>query len=242
MMATCEKHGDYEPQQSTILGVTFTSGCPGCVEENEQREAALLQREDEEEVRARLAEMNIEPEFYKATLENFEAFTPELEHNLTRVKELVEGKIKKIVMTGKNGTGKTHLACAAIHALGGRIMSMYEISTTIRASYTALAQRAELEIVDELARLPLFVIDEIGRTKGGDVEANWLSYIVDKRHVRGLPLILISNKHTKKNCPSGGCPDCLENYIGEDIMSRLCDGGVLLKFGGEDYRKQGGAK
>jgi DNA replication protein DnaC len=96
--------------------------------------------------------------------------------------------------------------------------------------------------VNELARLPLLAIDEIGRTKGGDAEANWLSYIIDKRHVRGLPLILISNKHAHSDCPNQSedkvCADCLEYYIGEDIMSRLCDGGVMLKFSGADYRKR----
>jgi DNA replication protein DnaC len=182
--------------------------------------------------------MNIEPAFYDVTLGNFIADTPELEHNLARVRDLIEGRIQKTVMIGKNGTGKTHLACAALHILGGRIMTMYEISTAIRASYTPMATKTELDIVDELARLPLLVIDEIGRTKGGDAEQNWLSYLIDKRHNRGLPLILISNKHTRKTCESNGCADCLENYIGEDIMSRLNQGGALLKFSGEDYRKR----
>ena len=117
-------------------------------------------------------------------------------------------------------------------------MTMYEVSTTIRASYTAKAEHTELEIVDGLARLPLFVIDELGRTKGGEADQNWLSYILDKRHVRKLPTILITNKHVKKACADGGCPDCLENYITEDVMSRLSEDGVLLKFTGEDWRKK----
>lgn len=188
--------------------------------------------------------MNIEKEFFDASLDNFVTPTPELQHNLIRVRELVAGNVKKIVMLGKHGNGKTHLGCAALQILGGRILTMYEISTLIRASYTVRATETELEIVQELAHLPLLVIDEIGRTKGGDAEANWLSYIIDKRHVRKLPLILISNKHARADCKeklldgSQGCPDCLENYIGEDIMSRLCEDGVLLKFSGDDYRKR----
>lgn len=241
-MAHCDKHGDYDVSTASIFGITFETSCPKCAEEID----AEYDKKERQEIEARekalritrFNSQNIEPAYYDATLDNFQASTPELEHNLSKVRAMVAGNIKKIVMTGKNGTGKTHLACAALEALGGKIMTMYEISTTIRASYMRDAGETELQIVDGYARLPLFVIDEIGRTKGGDVEANWLSYIIDKRHVRNLPTILISNKHTRKTCPQNGCGDCLENYIGEDIMSRLCENGVLLKFTGDDWRKK----
>jgi DNA replication protein DnaC len=241
-MAHCDKHGDYTPQILNIRLYTGESapiegGCPKCAEEYEAQEATRLVGEAQEYHLRALAAMNIELAYFDATFDNFATPTPELQHALSRVRDLVAGRVQKIVMLGTNGTGKTHLACAAVQALGGRILTMYEISTTIRASYTPMAKRTELEIVDELARLPLLAIDEIGRTKGSDTEANWLSYVIDKRHVRGLPLILISNKHARKDCPTGGCAGCLENYIGEDIMSRLVQGGVMLKFSGDDWRK-----
>ena len=244
----CPKHGPFRAEYSVCLGVKYGPYCPECeremdekiakeTAEREAKEAREKQERDRQAYLDKMHEMNIEPAYYESTFDNFKATTPELEHNLSRVKALVSGEIKKIVMVGKNGTGKTHLACAAVHALGGKIMTMYEISATIRASYVKDSYDDELTIVDGYAHLPLFAIDEIGRTKGSDTEANWLSYIIDKRHVRGLPTILISNKHVRKTCPKGGCPDCLENYIGDDIMSRLCEDGVLLKFSGEDWRR-----
>lgn len=240
----CEKHGAFEETGHFIRewGKTYWAGCRECAAEEEEKERERQRFEEQQREHSRLesenVRMNIEPEFYAATFDTFEAATEELKHHKEKVQELVTGAIKKIVMTGKNGTGKTHLACAALHAIRGRIMSMYEISATIRASYAQHAQDSEIEIVDKLARVPLLVIDELGRTKGSDTEANWLSYIIDKRHTRGLPLILISNKHVRKSCEKGGCPDCLENYIGEDIMSRLVNNGVLLRFQGEDWRKR----
>jgi DNA replication protein DnaC len=246
IMLKCEKHGEYpERKYKWVIDNEnpFTVlPCPKCQEaalaDYNKHEADEAKRNAKTFREEKLRGMNIEPAYHEASFSNFQAVTLELEKNLERVRELIDGKISKIVMTGKNGTGKTHLACAALQIKGGRIQSMYEISTMIRSSYTAKADRSELEIVDDLARLPLLVIDEIGRTKGGDADANWLSYIIDKRHVRGLPLILITNKHVKRDCPEKGCAGCLENYIAEDIMSRLCENGVLLRFTGEDWRKR----
>lgn len=225
---------------AAMLGADWIEKAKSNAEKVDAWEAEQRQIEAQEAERrriARLKSMNIEEMYHGATLEAYQADTDEQKKAKSRTADLIAGRIKKLVFVGKNGTGKTHLACSALHELGGRIMTMYEISTTIRASYTARAVKTELEIVDELARLPLLVIDEIGRTKGGEAEQNWLSYVIDKRHVRGLPLILISNKHVRKDCEKGGCLECLDNYIAEDVMSRLNDNGALVRFTGRDYRK-----
>ena len=235
----CEKHKiDYEVKQINMPGgIAITIGCPQCAHERdleiEQEKRAKAYTAIEIEMR----EMNIEPEYWGATIETYQADTPEQIKAVQTVKRLIAGEIQQIVMTGSNGTGKTHLAIAAVKELKGKIYTMYEITTRIRQSYTARADETELEIVDELARLPMLAIDEVGRTKGSDAELNWLSYIIDKRHTRGLPTIIISNKHVRKHCPNGGCPDCLENYLSGDVMSRLTDNGVLLQFGWADWRK-----
>lgn len=239
----CQKHGPYQGEPvmwKEKLVCEFP--CPGCVQDEADDETERKIREslkrDAEEERIFFISANIEPAYYGVSLATFETETQEQSTNKAKTRDLIEGKIKKLVMTGKNGTGKTHLAVSAIKAIGGKIMTMYEVSTTIRASYTAKAEKTELEIVDALARLPLFVIDELGRTKGGEADQNWLSYILDKRHVRGLPTIIITNKHVKKSCEAEGCPDCLENYITEDVMSRLSENGVMARFTGEDWRKK----
>lgn len=241
-MQRCEKHNlDYD-DEIKVLGLTLHVGCPKCIEEKERDLALKEQREIKRaEAEKRVAEyqaMNIEPTFYDATLDNFIADTPELQRVVALVKKLIAGEVQQLIMVGKNGTGKTHLAVAAVKAMNGRIYSMYEIATRIRATYTARAHEDELGVVDELARVPLLVIDELGRTKGSDAETNWLSYIIDKRHTRMLPTIIISNKHLRKDCPANGCENCLENYISEDIMSRLTENGVLVRFNGVDWRKR----
>lgn len=240
----CEHHGEYESEEVAVGSVILTSACPECLRENEIfRADEKAAKEEAEERRKRwvfLSQSNIEQAYLSATLEAFQADTEEQQKGIRGVRRLLAGEVSKLVMTGKNGTGKTHLAVAALLERGaGRILTMYEITVQIRATYTPVASRTELEIVDDLARLPLLVIDEMGRTKGSEAEQNWLSYVLDKRHVRKLPTILISNKHVRKDCKEDkGCSDCLENYMGEDVMSRFSDGGLLLRFTGEDWRKR----
>jgi len=234
----CDKHGvDYEQKEIDLFGNPMLVGtCPDCEREEVEKEAAQEARDAKETETRRYEKGNIEPMYFDATLENFIADTPELVRAKAEIAAMIVEKKGKLVFLGKNGTGKTHLAVCAVKEIGGKIYTMYEISTRIRATYTPKAKEDEIDVVDELARLSLLVVDEIGRTKGSDAEANWLSYVIDKRHVRGLPLILISNKHTKKTCAKGGCENCLENYIGEDIMSRLNENGKLINFTGDDYR------
>jgi len=237
-MAHCEKHGEYTEQTADIFGISLHTGCPACEKEREEIEHQEGIRLAQEAERERLESLNIEPMYFTSTLDNFIAGSPEQQRALSYAQAMVKDRAGKLVLLGSNGTGKTHLAVGIVRVLGGAIYSMYEITTRIRASYVSGAKETELQIVDELARIPMLAIDEIGRTKGSDAETNWLSYIVDKRHARGLPLMLISNKHTRKTCPDNGCLNCLENYISEDIMSRLAEDGRLVNMAGEDYRRK----
>jgi DNA replication protein DnaC len=236
----CDKHNiEYEQQQRDICGRLMMFGsCPECDKEADEMISEKELREKKiSELRA-WKDSNIEEAYFSATFDSYIVNTDEQKKAKETVMQLVQNRSGKIIMLGKNGTGKTHLAVCAVKELGGKILTMYEISTRIRATYTQKATETELDIVDELARAKMLVIDEIGRTKGSDAETNWLSYIIDKRHTRSLPLILISNKHIRRLCPAGGCADCLENYLSEDIMSRLSDGGVRLQFTGDDWRKK----
>lgn len=242
-MAYCEKHGiEYEDMKESFFGNLIEASCPMC-QDDKFREWEKRQEEDrkasEAEARIRyLKSCNIEPMYYDSTLDTFVAESEEQKKALAYAREMVGTKEGKLVLLGSNGTGKTHLAVGVVRELSGRLYSMYEITTRIRASYVPGTKETELDIVDELSRVEMLAIDEIGRTKGSEAETNWLSYIVDKRHARNLPLMLISNKHTRKTCPSGGCEKCLENYISEDVMSRLSEDGHLVTMIGEDYRRK----
>jgi DNA replication protein DnaC len=249
VIVECGYHGKQKAYKLELFGQVIEQRCPECVKialEAEQK-AKDIELDQKYKEMARQAEidrnnayraMNIEPHYRECSLDNFQAETLDQKKALSAAKRIIGGEVKKLFLTGKNGTGKTHLACACVIALKGRILTMYEISTMIRQSYTAKATLSELEIVDDLASIPILVIDEIGRTKGSESEHNWLSYIIDKRHCRNLPMILITNKHTRKACESEGCADCVENYLSEDMTSRLANGSIMVTMTGEDYRRK----
>jgi DNA replication protein DnaC len=236
----CTKHGKYIAHISEIMGKTFETGCPECDKETDERNRTEETKQAQEELIKRYKAMNIEREFYDATFENYIAETQNEKHALAAMQKIVSERKGKIILLGRNGSGKTHLMSVAVKTLGGYLYSMYEISTMIRQSYTTMAKESELDIVNRLASCPMLAIDEIGRTKGSETEQNWLSYIVDKRHVRGLPFAMASNKMLKRLIPESERDRLIpfEAYVDSDILSRFQqDTEIITMFDSKDYRR-----
>ena len=157
----CDKHKYYEVVTST--GRT-SAPCPFCVEEEEQKKALELKIQ-------KWQKSNVEEEYWGKTLADFQQVKG-AEIAYRTIADLIKNKSGEVVLLGNNGTGKTLLGSIAVMELGGYIYSLYEISTMIRQSYTIRATETELEIVNKLARCPLLVIDEIGRSNNSDAEQN----------------------------------------------------------------------
>jgi DNA replication protein DnaC len=243
----CPKHGKYRgiPVRLSFLNMhkdVIDPMCPKCIEEEKAsvEEEKRRQREEENE-RQRikwLTDLNIGKRNWESTFENFDAYTPELKRHLAICQEFAKDpQGRKLVMLGNNGTGKNHLATSVLKITGGILYTIFEIELMLRQSYSGETQ--EYRIIQELCSTEMLVIDEIGRTKGGKWEEDWLSHVIDKRHKNFMPLILISNCHLRENCPDGGgCPKCIQNYLENDVISRIIEDGIVLNFAGEDYRKR----
>lgn len=234
---TNKNHPDYECTVTEYSdGQVEVTECPECQKESEIAYQRMIDRQYREENIKHCQNCNVEPEYYDKTLADYEPKNQTQEKALKASEEILEGKLKKLVLLGSYGTGKTMLGSILAKEKNGKIYSMYEISTMIRQSYTVKADKTELEIVKELASVPFLAIDEVGRTNGSSSEKNWLSYILDKRHVRGLPFVLISNGHLRENCPNNGCEKCFENYMDGDVISRLRQNSKIINILGDDYR------
>lgn len=236
----CEKHkAPYLKIRSYFDDGTYSDSgsCAFCYEEERKNQQKKLDKQYREENIAHCKKCNIEPEYYNATFDDYIPQNESQEIALQAAKDLLEGKIKKLVLLGKYGTGKTMLGSILAKESDGRIYTMYEISTMIRQSYTVKAEKTELEIVSELASIPgILVIDEVGRVTGSNFNNNWQSYVLDKRHTRGLRTVYTGNGHLRENCPNHGCDKCFENSMDGDVISRLRQDSKIINILGTDYR------
>ena len=238
---TCEKHG-YVRGYFLAGSSERKYHCPECEKEEVEREKKEEAERIERERCNAYKKLNVEPEFWEKELTDFVPETKEQKAALEAVKTLIAKKSGKVVLLGEHGVGKTFLGCMAVKALGGKILSMYEITTMIRQCYSPRAEMTELEFVHQLASMPMLVIDEMGRTKGSDAELNWLSYILDKRHTRNLPFMILSNTHLLRNCPKTekGCEMCFERFVNNDVLSRLRQNTTIITIKASDYRGKRG--
>jgi DNA replication protein DnaC len=236
----CEKHGDYT---GTIRHYFFggvdrelPSLCPACQKEIEEEKRLEEQEAERQQIIKKWRQMKIDERYYEVTLDNFDAYNDELKEYLETCRKFAKNPDGKIVMLGKNGSGKTHLAVGVLKELGGVIYTAYDIGVNLRQSYNSKLK--EHEVYDELCTAPLLVIDEIEKLKDSEAKQNWMSHVIGKRYNRLLPMIIIANCHTKKDCKEQikPCPQCLEYHLESDVISRIVEDGIILKFSSSDYR------
>lgn len=231
----CPKHGLFR-SVIELDPSSIQKYCPECEKEFNARKEAEYERSLHIK---HCKECNVEEEYWFKTLDDYKPETAMEKVALDAVEAMMNTRHGKIFIVGCNGVGKTLLGSILARDLNGRIYSMYEISTMIRQSYTTRAERTELEIVNELASIPFLAIDELGRTKGSEAELNWLSYVLDKRHTRKLPFMIMTNGHFNADCPHNGCSQCIENFIGNDILSRLQEDSVIVNLKDSRDRRRG---
>src|SRR5699024_3414059 len=116
---TCSEHGEY--MAKWMIGDAY-GRCPVC----RKREQEIADRREQKErklelqaIRRRLMERSgIGPRFAGASFRTYRTDTPEQVHNLRVVSEAVHAVLKRVdrplVLSGRAGTGKTHLAVSAV--------------------------------------------------------------------------------------------------------------------------------
>ena len=232
----CQEHGlKYRGKPFVLFGVERAPICPLCEKKyDEQKEQEEKKIQDEIKIQ-QFSKMNIEPMYFNKKISDY---IPQNESQMkaqNAIQKLIADELKKVILLGTNGLGKTLLGSIAVQAVGGAIYSAYEIGLLVRGSYN---NSSEFETLDRLARLPLLVIDEYEKCKTSKASNDMFSYIFDKRHSRGLRTVLLSNYHLKKSCKKGGCDECFETLLTNDLISRFRQNGEIIEMYGEDYRRR----
>ena len=160
----------------------------------------------------------------------FENFTPDSEVEAGHV-ELVKAFCAKrtgfLPLLGGYGTGKTHLAVAALRSFGsGWIVKQAALLRARRDTYN---DRAAFDPIQRAQSARLFVLDDAGFSGGGKDELNLLDDILDFRHGERLPTIITSNLPFEK----------LLSVVGGRMGDRFRESVFrVLTFTGSSHRRE----
>ena len=244
----CSRCGaEYEqPALVTQFGVIISRACPSCVDKYDIAEKSKQKYQKEQNKAAWLEDIGIKDAYVKATLDNYIAVTDSQKEALNCCHLIDNGGLKKLILLGGNGVGKTHLASALVKKHNGLLITAYEMFATYRACFSG--KQTELEVIKKFSNLPLLAIDEYGRTKGSEAEENFMSAIIDNRHSNNLPTLILSNLIRKRDCvfymaSNKACENCerhncLESRLTKDVISRLRENSKVVLIEGEDYRRR----
>jgi len=266
----CEIHGDVE----YIANLDFNSNadgyisneppnendrnqpyCQQCQDDQAEAEehAALIKAEQEQKERQRKArhyKLGLPKRFENCTFDTFKPTTKTAEQNLKVCqnyadkfdKVLEEGK--GLLMVGKVGTGKTHLACSIGYQLAENgyqphYTSVSSLIRRIRATWSGKVTKtvyddyfgeevvvSEQDVINDFVNYDLLIIDEIGVQSGTESERNLIFTIIDERYQAVRPTIVISNLTEKELAP----------LISERSIDRIKQGSGTLTFDWASYR------
>jgi DNA replication protein DnaC len=142
------------------------------------------------------------------------------------------------LITGGIGTGKTHIAAAiANHLLnqGMAVICMTErhLLGEIKRTYSQGSDESAVREVYE--RVPLLIIDDLGKEKPSEWTLATLYAIIDGRYERAMPLITTTNYNAKglieRLTPPGTDKTTATAII--DRLAEMCD---CLIINGDSWR------
>ena len=241
----CPVHGRYTALLVPRPGEELWTGCPKCHAEKQARAQAQDMERAMAEIRLRrvedaLGQAAIPPRFLGKTLDTFCTDCPEQTQALKACREYVAnwGQVQQqgrcILLLGKPGTGKTHLAVGIAHeilAMGKTAIytRVSGICQAVRETYST-RERTEKQVYQEFAAPDLLVIDEVGRQHGSEAERLMLFEAINLRYEMQKPMVVVSNMD----------PRAFAEFLGAACFSRLLEGGgQTVLFGGGNMRLDG---
>lgn len=248
--AKCEVHGAYVDEHFSGKGAVKTpgwSGCPKCrkLKWDEEIRQQVIQEEKDRQARrieSLVIESGIPGRFRKKTFDNFEAVNSKAASHLQKIREYGDLMLSEdhggrcLLMLGKVGNGKTHLACAllqqTIRELGLRChyWTFSELVREVKGSFSKGAEYTEQDVYKKFRNSYLTVLDEVGMQNFTEFEQAVAYEAINARYLAERPTVLISNLQAKD------LPLC----VGERVVDRLREGGGrALDFDWKSYRVGG---
>ena len=142
-----------------------------------------------------------------------------------------------LILSGKAGTGKTHLAVAiAIKAMEeGRQALFRLVSTMLDEIQSAIRDNGDYDgLMRQFKTVPCLVLDDLGHENMTSARASYLHQIIDYRYVHKLQTIVTTNAKDVAEL----CNWDKEEYV-MPMLSRILEHGKWLTMETtEDYRQK----
>ena len=158
-----------------------------------------------------------------------------------------------LLVIGKIGTGKTHLAVGIVKelVLNKGISCLFydyrELLKEIQNSYNAAVQTTELEVLRPVFETDVLVLDELGAVKPTEWVWDTVSLILNTRYNDNRTTIITTNFEDQPAAgvngfvsPARGAtrPETLGDRIGERMRSRLHEMCRIIALEGADFRQK----
>jgi DNA replication protein DnaC len=159
-----------------------------------------------------------------------------------------------LLIIGKIGTGKTHLAVGITKELilNKSIPCLFydyrELLKEIQNSYNATVQTTELDVLRPVFETDVLVLDELGAVKPTEWVWDTVSLILNTRYNNNRTTIITTNFEDQPAAGANGSTslsparaatraETLGDRIGERMRSRLHEMCRVIKMEGEDFRQ-----
>src|SRR5437763_5451122 len=197
--------------------------------------------------RQRLASAQIPKRYQHCTLDSFNEKIGVLKNAKTRVQEFVDlwpstDEGRGLLMIGPCGSGKTHLAVAALVEIinsgkQGRLLfsNFQDLIQEIQASFDSDEVPSKSELMRPLLECDLLVLDELGSQKPTTFVQDILYSVINSRYDEERTTIFTTNY---PDAAPESKDEPLSARIGTRLRSRLYEMAALIPFtGASDYRR-----
>lgn len=249
MILSCPTHGRFEAYEALVGHSQIVHLCPGCADDKVNAEVRIREERNAHRLRvSRLKEMQsvaqLPKRFADVSLDDYQiknegqrtAQAMCFAYAKTWPEQVEKGG--SLLLLGPCETGKTMLACGVVNSVMAEFMSAATFGTVsdycreVRSTYGSnRAGKSEAQIIQDLRRVDLAVLDDVGASTEGAHDLRVLFDIVDGRWRDGRPMIVTSNLTLAD----------LHRHLGDRFMKRFRNGGawtvVAFDFDGFNGRQ-----